>query len=78
MCELCDFYHTVEECLKALLKDYIYKRHKEIYNCDIDIIKELINNCSHIKDVLNDKVKKSKLLKHKKENVYIGLIKKEK
>lgn len=69
---------AVEECLKALLKDYIYKRHKEIYNCDIEIIKELINNCSHIKDVLNDKVKKSKLLKHKKGNVYIGLIKKEK
>lgn len=67
---------AVEECLKALLKDYIYKKHKEIYNCDIDIIKQLINNCSHIKDVLNDRVKKSKLLKMKKRGVYIGFIKK--
>jgi hypothetical protein len=44
----------VENCSKIFLKEYQYKKGKELYRIDIDIIKKAIFECAIISDVLND------------------------
>jgi phage anti-repressor protein len=36
---------AVEGCLKSLLKQYQYKKRKEFYQVDLDLIKELLKGC---------------------------------
>jgi phage anti-repressor protein len=38
----------VEACLKALLKSKQYRKRKEFYEVDIDIIKDLLENCEKL------------------------------
>lgn len=40
-----DDVETVEQCTKSLLKKYAYRKYKEIYQADVDFIKEAINLC---------------------------------
>jgi phage anti-repressor protein len=49
----------VERCLKAVLKEKQYRKRKEFYQIDIEILKNVISNCG---DTLS-LVKKTKLLK---------------
>jgi hypothetical protein len=45
----------VENCLKAVLKSTQYRKRKEFYQIDENILKELINTCNN----MTLKVKKS-------------------
>jgi hypothetical protein len=51
----------VERCLKAILKGHEYRKRKEFYEINIDLLKELINDCEKItlksKIIKNDKMK---------------------
>ena len=64
----------VEICVKNALKSKQYRKRKEIYQVDIDVVKDVIENCD---DIIN-KVKKSKTTKNKKfkKNFLCYLLKK--
>lgn len=62
----------IERCIKYYAKKYQYRRYKEIYKADINVLKELINDCSEFNDKTNLKIKwKSQ----KGGNYYIALYK---
>jgi phage anti-repressor protein len=49
----------LEKCIKISMKEAQYRKYKEIYEVNIDIIKEVINNCnSNIIQVKNRKTNK--------------------
>ena len=50
----------VEGCLKVMLKDKQYKKRKEFYEVDIDLIKELISKCDELQLKIKNKPKKFK------------------
>ena len=39
---------AVEKCIKAFMKKYQYRKYKEVYQTNIDIIKNFINKCGDI------------------------------
>ena len=39
---------AVEKCIKAFMKKYQYRKYKEVYQVNIDIIKDFINKCGNI------------------------------
>jgi hypothetical protein len=51
----------VERCLKAVLKGHAYRKRKEFYQLNIDLLKELLTDCDKItlkaKYIKNDKMK---------------------
>ena len=56
----------VENCLKNILKSYQYRKYKEVYEIDFDIIKKLITKCdefvsSMAKFIVKDNFSKSKV-----------------
>jgi phage anti-repressor protein len=53
----CDNIKRVEKCIHNLMKEYQYRKYKEVYEVNIDILKEAIDDCG---DVIN---------KYKKDNV---------
>jgi phage anti-repressor protein len=65
--ELLYAYHVqrrkeVESCVKVMMKDKQYKKRREIYHVDIDIIKKVIDGCSSLSDAkLHHKTAKSRL-----------------
>jgi predicted GIY-YIG superfamily endonuclease len=42
---------AVEKCVKAFIKEYQYRKYKEVYEVNIDIIKTFINKCGNIADL---------------------------
>ena len=60
-----DMINQVESCLKNLLKDKAYRKRKEFYEIDIDILKSLIKTCECMtlsirkktKDIKNEECK---------------------
>lgn len=50
---------TVENCVKALLKKYQYRKYKEVYEADVDLIKESIKQCDELNSCLT-LIKKNK------------------
>ena len=60
----------VEGCLKAILKKKQYRKRKEIYQVDLDVLKNIMDICNEIMDRLDIKKKKktlSKISRIKKE-----------
>ena len=54
-------YHTeniesVEDCLKALLREKKYRKYKEVFEVDLDIIKEAIEICDKSVKLINKKI----------------------
>lgn len=45
----CDDLKAVEGCVKALLQDKRYRKYKEYYQADLDMIKYFITNCNNMK-----------------------------
>ena len=41
---------SVEKCAKTFMKKYQYRKYKEVYQVNIDIIKEVISSCGKISD----------------------------
>jgi len=52
----------IEKCIKTLMKKYQYRKYKEVYKINIDIIKSLIEQCDYI---IMDTEKKIKILNMK-------------
>ena len=52
-----DKINQVESCLKNLLKDKAYRKKREFYEIDIDILKSLIKNCECMTLSINNKIK---------------------
>ena len=56
-----DDYEAVEGCLKGILKSKQYRKRKEIYQVDIDVLKEVLKGCDRL-------VKRAEKIKRKKED----------
>jgi hypothetical protein len=54
----------VESCIKAQLKNGKYRKYKEIYQVDLDLIKESIQSCDSMISKINKKI-------HEKEKLYM-------
>ena len=48
----------VESCVKALMKKAQYRKYKEIYRVDLDIIKKIIKNCDTEINEINKEIEK--------------------
>lgn len=72
--------HAVERCVKDGLKEVKYRKYKEIYNIDLDIIKRVMIKCADFFDGLKDEVKNEiaknnlKELKNKKNKLFMTFI----
>ncbi len=67
-----DNIEAVENCLKLLLKTKAYRKRREFYEIDIDLLKELIKSC----DCMNLAVRRnSKTIKSKECNYVIHITK---
>jgi hypothetical protein len=45
--------NNVELCIKKYAKEYQYRKYKEVYKIDINLLKELINNCGEFNNKTN-------------------------
>jgi hypothetical protein len=64
----------VERCVKAYAKQYQYRRYKEVYKADINMLKDLINDCGEFNEKTNLKIK-WKSNKQTGGNHYIAIFK---
>jgi len=64
----------VERCIKSYSKKYQYRKYKEIYKTDINVLKELINDCGDFNEKTNLKAK-WKINKQKGGNYFIAVFK---
>ena len=48
----------VESCVKALMKNAQYRKYKEVYRVDLDIIKKIIKNCDTEINEINKEIEK--------------------
>lgn len=60
---------SVEKCAKTFMKKYQYRKYKEVYQVNIDIIKKVISKCGDISRLTN--------LQNNKDNKYFLHISKE-
>ena len=44
---------TIEKCVKLFAKKFQYRKYKEVYKTDINVLKEIINNCSEFNEKTN-------------------------
>ena len=65
----------IEKCIKLLMKDYQYRKYKEVYKINIDIIKSLIEQCDSIIISTDQKVKLSELKDNPNKLYYINISK---
>jgi len=61
---------AVEKCVKGFMKEYQYRKYKEIYQVNLEIIKELTGKCSEI-DANMEIKKKMKDIKEEDKKYYI-------
>jgi hypothetical protein len=54
----CDDVEEVEACVKGLIKKYKYRKYKEVYQADVDMIKYFVQGCANLK--MKYKSRKSK------------------
>ena len=65
----------IEKCIKLLMKDYQYRKYKEVYKINIDIIKSLIEQCDSLIINTDEKIKLSKLKDDPDKLYYINISK---
>lgn len=46
---------SVEKCAKMFMKKFQYRKYKEVYQVNIDIIKDVVSNCGKISENINIK-----------------------
>ena len=63
----------IEKCVKTYAKRFQYRKYKEVYKTDINVLKELINDCGVFNDKTNLKMKWTS--KQDGGNFYIALYK---
>jgi hypothetical protein len=65
----------IERCVKSYAKQYQYRKYKEVYKADINMLKDLINDCGEFNDKTNLKIK-WKSNTQNGGNYYIAIFKK--
>jgi predicted GIY-YIG superfamily endonuclease len=65
----------IEKCIKLLMKEYQYRKYKEVYKINIDIIKSLIEQCDSLIIDVDHKVKLSELKNDPNKLYYINISK---
>jgi phage anti-repressor protein/predicted GIY-YIG superfamily endonuclease len=65
----------IEKCIKLLMKDYQYRKYKEVYKINIDIIKSLVQQCDSIIIDTEQKVKLSELKDEGDKLYYVNISK---
>jgi phage anti-repressor protein/predicted GIY-YIG superfamily endonuclease len=65
----------IESCIKTLMKKYQYRKYKEVYKINIDIIKSLIEQCDSIIIDTDQKVKFSEMKDDPDKSYYINISK---
>ena len=65
---------VIEQCIKTYAKKYQYRKYKEIYKADINMLKDLINDCGEFNEKTNLKFK-FKSNKQTGGNHYIAIFK---
>ena len=55
------------------MKPYQYRKFKEVYQVNLDIIKSLIKNCAFTGANFEDRIKLSKLKNDKHKNYFINI-----
>ena len=63
----------VEECVKRYAKEYKYRKYKEVYKTDINMLKDLINECGDFREKVSLRIKNKSYLKG--GNYFIALYK---
>jgi len=53
----------VEGCVKNLVKEYQYRKYKEVYEIDLHVLKKVCNMCDELVDWINGKKGKEKINK---------------
>ena len=61
-----EYIDQVEGCLKSILKKHQYRKRKEIYQINIDILKEIMEGCNELVNRID--VKKNKKIARQKNN----------
>jgi phage anti-repressor protein len=64
---------AIEECIKRYAKEYKYRKYKEVYKTDINMLKELINDCGEFRDKVSLKIKNK--IKQTGGNYFIAVYK---
>jgi hypothetical protein len=64
---------NIEQCVKTYSKKFQYRKYKEVYKTDINVLKELINDCGEFNEKTNLKMKWKG--KQSGGNLYIALYK---
>lgn len=64
----------VESCVKNMAKQFQYRKYKEVYKTDINMLKMLINECGEFAEKVNLKIK-NKTKNQKGGNYYIAIFK---
>ena len=70
-----DDINEIERCVKSYAKQYQYRKYKEVYKADINMLKDLINDCGEFNEKTNLKIK-WKSNTQKGGNYYIAIFKK--
>ena len=65
---------NIEKCVKIYAKKYQYRKYKEVYKADINMLKDLINDCGEFNKKTNLKIK-WKSNKQNGGNYYIAVFK---
>ncbi len=65
----------IEKCIKLMMKEYQYRKYKEVYKINIDIIKSLIEKCDSIIIDTEQKVKLSQLKNDSNKLYYVNISK---
>ena len=65
----------IESCIKTLMKKYQYRKYKEVYKINIDIIKSLIEQCDSIIIDTDQKVKFAEMKDDPDKAYYINISK---
>ena len=63
----------IERCIKALMKKYQFRKYKEVYKINIDIIKSLIEQCDKIIIDTEQKIKLTSLKNDPEKLYYINI-----
>ena len=66
---------TVESCIKNFAKKFQYRKYKEVYEVNINILKSLAIKCEKIKLDIEDEQKLSKMEDDKNKKYYINISK---
>jgi phage anti-repressor protein/predicted GIY-YIG superfamily endonuclease len=68
---------TVESCIKNFAKKYQYRKYKEIYEVNIDILKLLATKCEMFKLNFDEEVKLIDMKQDKTKKYFINILKKD-